>query len=218
MRGTVHFRDGLLVEIEGIGSVMLQTRKVGHKVLTEVYFIPKLKSNIISLGQLEEDACEIVIRKGFYNVYDAEHSLLARAPHVKNRLYLLKTQLAAPVCLVAKVDDEAWLWHGRYGRLNFRALHEIGIKEMVEGMPLLDHVEEFCDGCVLGKQQRRRFPQVASYRGNNPLDLFHADLCGKISPRTIGGKNYFLLIVDDHSRFMWVAFLVTKDEAFKCFR
>jgi hypothetical protein len=159
-----------------------------------------------------------VIRKGFYNVYDAEHSLLARAPHVKNRLYLLKTQLAAPVCLVAKVDDEAWLWHGRYGRLNFRALHEIGIKEMVEGMPLLDHVEEFCDGCVLGKQQRRQFPQVASYRGNNPLDLFHADLCGKISPRTIGGKNYFLLIVDDHSRFMWVAFLVTKDEAFKCFR
>jgi hypothetical protein len=57
MRGTVHFHDGLLVEIEGIGSVMLQTRKVGHKVLTEVYFIPKLKSNIISLGQLEEDAC-----------------------------------------------------------------------------------------------------------------------------------------------------------------
>jgi hypothetical protein len=99
----------LLVEIEGIGSVMLQTRKVGHKVLTEVYFIPKLRSNIISLGQLKEDACEIVIRKGFYNVYDAEHSLLARAPHVKNRLYLLKTQLAAPVCLVAKVDDEAWL-------------------------------------------------------------------------------------------------------------
>jgi hypothetical protein len=53
---------------------------VGHKVLIEVYFIPKLKSNIVSLGQLEEGGCEIVIRKGFCNVYDAEDMLLARAP------------------------------------------------------------------------------------------------------------------------------------------
>jgi hypothetical protein len=50
IQGTMHFRDGLLVEIEGIGSMMLQMKKVGHKVLTEVYFIPKLKSNIISIG------------------------------------------------------------------------------------------------------------------------------------------------------------------------
>jgi hypothetical protein len=50
VQGTVHFRDGSLVEIEGIGSVMLQAKKVGHKVLTELYCIPKLKSNIISIG------------------------------------------------------------------------------------------------------------------------------------------------------------------------
>jgi hypothetical protein len=42
VRGTVRFGDGSLVEIEGIGSVVLQTKE-GHKVLTEVYYIPKLK-------------------------------------------------------------------------------------------------------------------------------------------------------------------------------
>jgi hypothetical protein len=50
---------------------------------------------------------------------DVERSFLAHAPHVKNWLYLLKTQLAIPVCLVVKVDDEAWLWHDRYEHLNF---------------------------------------------------------------------------------------------------
>jgi hypothetical protein len=50
--GTVRFGDGLLVEIEGIRSVMLQTKNQGHKVLTEVYYIPKLKCNIISIGEL----------------------------------------------------------------------------------------------------------------------------------------------------------------------
>jgi hypothetical protein len=108
-----------------------------------------------------------VIRKGFCNVYDVEHLVLARAPCVKNRLYLLKTQLAIPVCLVAKADDKSWLWHGTYGHLNFRALHELGTKEMLEGMLLLDRVEEFCDGCVVGKQQRCPFPQVTSYHGNS---------------------------------------------------
>ena len=197
---------------------MLQAKKTGHKVLTEVYYIPKLKSNIVSLGQLEEGGCKVVIEDGFCNVFDVERSLLARAPRVKNRLYLLKTQLAAPVCLVAKVDDVAWLWHGRYGHLNFRALRELGVKDMVDGMPLIDRIEEFCDGCALGKQQRHPFPQVASYRADKQLDLFHVDLCGQIRPKTPGGKSFFLLMVDDYSRYMWIELLATKDEAFRCFK
>src|SRR5688500_11588252 len=47
VHGTVRFGDGSLVEIEGIGSVVLQTKE-GHTVLTEVYYIPKIKSNIVS--------------------------------------------------------------------------------------------------------------------------------------------------------------------------
>ena len=38
------------------------------------------------------------------------------------------------------------------------------------------------------------------------------------SQRHWGGKSYFLLLVDDYSRYMWVEFLTTKDEAFKCFK
>lgn len=64
VRGTVRFSDGSLIEIEGIGSVMLQAKNDGHKVLTDVYFIPKLRSNIVSLGQLEEGGCKIVIEEG----------------------------------------------------------------------------------------------------------------------------------------------------------
>ena len=83
-----------------------------------------------------------MLENGFCSVFDVERSLLARAPRVGNCLYLLKVQLATHVCLVAKGDDRAWLWHGRYGHLNFRALRELGQKGMVEGLPLLDRVEE----------------------------------------------------------------------------
>ena len=59
---------------------------------------------------------------------------------------------------------------------------------------------------------------MANYRAKKGLDLVHADLYGQIRPKTPGGKSYFMLIVDDFSRFMWVELLTTKDEAFKCFK
>jgi transposase InsO family protein len=45
------------------------------------------------------------------------------------------------------------------------------------------------------------------------LELVHGDLCGPITAATPGGKRYFLLLVDDFSRFMWIYLLRSKDEA-----
>ena len=158
VHGTVRFGDVLLVNIEGIGSVVLQTKNQGHKVLTEVYYIPKLRSNIVSSDQLKEGGCKVVLEDGWCKVFDVGRSLLARAPRVMNQLYLLEVHLAALVCPMTKTDDKAWLWHGRYGHLNFRALRELGSKGMVEGLPLVERVEEVCDGCALGKHQQHTFP------------------------------------------------------------
>lgn len=50
------------------------------------------------------------------------------------------------------------------------------------------------------------------------LELIHGDLCGPISPPTSTGNKYFLLMVDDHSRYMWLVLLKSKDEAFQAFK
>lgn len=50
------------------------------------------------------------------------------------------------------------------------------------------------------------------------LELIHADLCGPISPSTIGGNKYFLLLVYNFSRFMWIYLLASKDETFEAFK
>ena len=47
----------------------------------------------------------------------------------------------------------------------------------------------------------------------NSLELFHGDLCGPITPATPSGNRYFLLLIDDFSRYMWIALLDTKDAA-----
>ncbi|GKD70838.1 ribonuclease H-like domain, reverse transcriptase, RNA-dependent DNA polymerase, partial [Tanacetum coccineum] len=50
------------------------------------------------------------------------------------------------------------------------------------------------------------------------LELVHGDLCGPISPLTPAGNRYFLLLVDDYTRVMWVYFLKTKDQALSMFK
>lgn len=53
----------------------------------------------------------------------------------------------------------------------------------------------------------------ANYWSEKPLELVHADLCGPITPSTLAGNNYFMLIVDDYTRWMWVYMIKSKDEA-----
>ncbi|GJS00317.1 integrase, catalytic region, zinc finger, CCHC-type containing protein [Tanacetum coccineum] len=43
--------------------------------------------------------------------------------------------------------------------------------------------------------------------------LLHMDLCGPMRVASINGKRYILVIGDDYSRFTWVRFLRSKDEA-----
>ena len=66
---------------------------------------------------------------------------------------------------------------------------------------------------MLTKQRRLPFPQRASFRAKERLELVHGDLCGPVTPATSGGRRYFLLLVDDLSRYMWVMVLGSKGEA-----
>lgn len=131
----------------------------------------------------------------------------------ENRLYILNCSISNPVCLAAHADDAAWKWHARYGHLGFHGLKLLSRKEMVRGLPQIDHVEQVCESCLAGKQRRQPFPAVSKYRATRSLELVHADLCGPITPVTPGGKRLFLLVVDDRSRYMWLVLLASKDQA-----
>ncbi|MGV7927175.1 DDE-type integrase/transposase/recombinase, partial [Mycobacterium kansasii] len=45
-----------------------------------------------------------------------------------------------------------------------------------------------------------------------PLELLHMDLIGPTRTESQGGKKYILVIVDDFTRYTWVAFLRDKSD------
>jgi hypothetical protein len=70
---------------------------------------------------------------------------------------------------------------------------------------------------LAAKQTRQPFPHSACWRADETLELVHIDLCGPIDPPTVGGNKYFMLLVDDCSRWCVVYMLKTKDQAVEAF-
>jgi hypothetical protein len=100
----------------------------------------------------------VEIKDRVMRIWDRHRRLLAKVTRGTNQLYVLNVQVAQPLCLAAHRDDEAWQWHKCFGHLHFEALKRLCAKGMVRGLPSFDHVEQFCDVCMLMKQRRLPFP------------------------------------------------------------
>ncbi|KAK1422289.1 hypothetical protein QVD17_25292 [Tagetes erecta] len=216
--GQVRFGDGSFVEIKGKGSILLECKNGEQKIISHVYYIPHLKNNILSLGQMTESGCKVVLDNDQLLMYDQNKRLLLKVSRSKNRLYRINLKIGSPTCLLANLEDQAWLWHARLGHLNFDAIKTMTHKNLVQGIPRINHASQVCDACLLGKHSRAPFPNQVKFKSLRPLDLVFGDLCGPISPPTNSGKKYIFLLVDDCTRYMWVYFLESKDQAFEIFK
>ena len=129
-----------------------------QRALTNVYFIPRLKSSVVSLGQLDELGCDIRLRGGNLTIFDPHQKLLVKVHRASNRLYKLDMTPVPRACLLMRHDGEAWKWHRRLGHLNFEAIQRMARGGLVRGLPLVEHTGELYEACLAGKQWRVPFP------------------------------------------------------------
>ena len=122
---------------------MFQGKRGDQWVLSDVYYIPKLKSNLVSLGQLTEIGYKVMLDDDELEVLE-KHSdrLIMKVLRTLNRMYKIELTIVEPDCLMASIDDKAWLWHGRLGHVNFRSLKQLVGKEMATGVPVISHPEQ----------------------------------------------------------------------------
>jgi len=129
------------------------------------------------------------------------------------------TSSSSLVAMNAKTIESCLLWHRRLGHASMHTITKLISKNLVRGMPKFkvdfDHV---CDACQMDKQTMRRFKSKNMISTSRPLELLHMDLFGPTRTTSLGGMKYALVIVDNFSRFIWVLFIVHKDETFKMFR
>ncbi|CAI7797953.1 unnamed protein product [Closterium sp. NIES-54] len=124
-------------------------------------------------------------------------------------------QLSTP-CSCRSLAHETVLWHHRLGHPSVQRLRAMHSRYLVSGLPrvlpsLPPSPAPTCLPCVEGRQ--RAAPHSSSFLPTTaPLQTLHMDVWGPARVRGQGQERYFLIVVDDYSRYTTVFPLRTKGE------
>jgi len=102
------------------------------------------------------------------------------------------------------------LWHGRLGHPS-RQVVSLLANNLDLGNIFNSKVDELCDICFHAKQTRCSFPESNS-KASESFELIHCDIWGAYHVPSTCGAHYFLTIVDDASRAVWVYLMREKSE------
>ena len=131
-----------------------------------------MKTNILRLGQLLEKDYDIQLKDRSCLIRDHQNNVIANVPKTRNRMFLLNIQHDVIRCLKACFKDSSWLWHLTFGHLNFGGLQLLAKTTMVKGLPSLEHPNQLCKGCLIGKQSRKSFPKETNTKQPSHFNLF----------------------------------------------
>jgi transposase InsO family protein len=208
----------------GKGRVRLHLND-SNFVITDVFYVPELKNNLLSIGQLQKRGFAILIQSGKCHIYHPQRGLIIQSEMTASKMFLLLANFQPKkeknTCFHTTTSDLAHLWHCRYGHLSYKGLRTLQSKNMIHGLPQLSASTVTCTDCIMGKQHRDPISKRSTWRATQKLQLIHADICGPVSPMSNSKKRYSLCFIDDFSRKAWIYFLSEKSEAFnmfKCFK
>lgn len=90
------------------------------------------------------------------------------------------------IIMMAREENDSYLWHKRLGHLNYNSLKLLYQKKMVYGLSIIEEKFGVCEGCMLGKHHRQPFPKEGVWRAKQGLELVHTDVCGPMTTLSHG--------------------------------
>ncbi|GJT43450.1 retrovirus-related pol polyprotein from transposon TNT 1-94 [Tanacetum coccineum] len=206
------FKNDHVAKILGYGDY-----HIGNVTVSIVYYMEGLGHNLFSVGQFCDSNLEVAFRQHTCFIRNLEGVDLLTGSR-GNNLYTLSLgdmMASSPICLLSKASKtKSWLWHRCLSHLNFGAINHLARHGLVRGLPKLKFEKyHLCSTCAMGKSKKKPHKPKSEDTNQEKLFFLHMDLCGPMRVASVNGKKYILIIVDGYSRFTWVKFLRSKDEA-----
>lgn len=76
------------------------------------------------------------------------------------------------------------------------------------------NAKQLCEQCCIAKQRRKSFKHNFPMKLQQKLKIIHLDVCGPFEVKSLGGNCYFLIFVDEFTRYIWIYLLENKSEVF----
>ena len=166
--------------VSGKGVVKITLNGVSY-VVNDVYYVPELKNNLLSVGQLQEKEQDVLFKGGerrTCGIYHPSRGKIAESVMSANRMFVLLGETSDKAreerCLQVDVANKEELWHHRYGHLSYKGLLTLRNKEMVNGLPDIGRVQITCEACVKRETSPSSFPKTEQMEinrktGTHPL-------------------------------------------------
>ena len=191
--------NGSTMSGHNIGSVSTSNLSV-----LGVFNVPDLSYNLFSMGQLVELGYRIILDYFGCIMQDPRTGQeLGTGPRVGRMFPIdnLRLPLVAPVSVaVVSSIPSLTLWHARLGHASSSRVQHLASRDLLDSVS----TENFdCVSCQLGKQPALPFNSSESI-STDIFDLIHFDVWGPSSVSSIGGSRYFVVFVDDYSRYILI--------------
>jgi len=195
----------------GIGAIDVMVEDGGGSplriTLMNVLHVPDMDVNLLSTNVLLGNGAEINMhpQRGTKIIKDGR-VVATTVPHGK--LACLKT-------IDKKVDVSALrttkliqlpydTWHRRLAHLGTWNVKKA--EQLAKGIaigPTTFPTDEKCEACIQGGQTMH-YGDQAMRRRTVPGDLIHSDICGWITPNSLGNARYFIIFIDDATRMTYL--------------
>lgn len=182
--------------------------------LDDVLLVPELETSLISISKLVRNDMIVVFDNDGAAVYNKNDELVAEAEHTGGLFKLKKKETV----LLTKHDEHEencqHQWHRRFGHRDPKVFDIIRNEQLADGFKIMDcGIRSSCECCIECKLSKKPFPKHSLSTTKSILDLIHTDLCGPVTPTSVGNNVYIMTLIDDFSRFTRIYLLQRKSEA-----
>jgi hypothetical protein len=194
----IRIADGSTMNVKNIGTISTPSLS-----LLEVFHVPELSFNLISVGQLCELGYKLVFDFSGVHVQDPRtNQTLGTGRRIGCMFELSSLRLpATSISVVAPSSSPSLaLWHSRLGHAYASRIQLLASKGLL-GSVSSNSFD--CISCQLGKQPALPFNNSESH-ATASFDLIHFDVWGPSPVASMSGSRYFVIFVDDFSHYTWV--------------
>ncbi|KAM1025659.1 hypothetical protein ACFX13_039472 [Malus domestica] len=106
------------------------------------------------------------------------------------------------------------LWHKRLGHPSTKILNKLVFTSCISMSRTMNNT--FCSDCVVSKSSKLPFVS-GSCTTSKPLELLHMDVWGPAPISSVHGFRYYVIIVDDYTKYSWLYPLKFKSDVLSTF-
>uniref|UniRef100_A0A2N9J9Y4 Integrase catalytic domain-containing protein n=1 Tax=Fagus sylvatica TaxID=28930 RepID=A0A2N9J9Y4_FAGSY len=211
--------NGSTLQIANTGSTSLTAHNSTFK-LNHVLHCPNVPINLLSIQKFcADNNCLFELTASSFVVKDIRTGQALLHGHSRDGLYPIPlhrfpSPKTSGLTAYLGLQTSTHIWHHRLGHPAMPIVQRILNNHKLPTTNSSDKFS-FCEPCQLAKSKRLPFPK-STRKSLLPLQLIHSDVWQ--SPViSLSGFRYYVIFIDDYSRFSWLFPLKFKSDVHDCF-